>query len=166
MNRTRRGHWFSTPREAAELVNCSKGTRKPLLEGFPARILDGNHLGKSHHRLKVLQATAAGALPGHSLVLLDPERMIIEDVVCCEDAHAQERTMLVDVLPSIARGDLLIDDRNFCTLGFLFAVMDRGAYFITRQHGKNALDAGDEAAIRGPNGDRSRVPSRRRAAQS
>lgn len=123
-------------REAAELVNCSKGTRKPLLEGFPARILDGNHLGKSHHRLKVLQATAAGALPGHSLVLLDPERMIIEDVVCCEDAHAQERTMLVDVLPSIARGDLLIDDRNFCTLGFLFAVMDRGAYFITRQHGR------------------------------
>ena len=33
-------------------------------------------------------------------------------------------------------GDLLIDDRNFCTLGFLFAVMDRGAYFITRQHGR------------------------------
>jgi Transposase DDE domain len=125
-----------TAREARELVDRSKGTRKPLLKGYRVRILDGNHLGKSHHRLEVLRDTAAGALPGQTLVLLDPERMIIDDVLCCEDGHAQERSLLTELLPSIAPGDLVIDDRNFCTLGFLFALMYRKAYFITRQHGR------------------------------
>ena len=86
--------------------------------------------------LKVLRKTAAGALPGHSLVLLDPQRMVIDDVVCCEDGHAQERSLLKDLLPSIRKRDLLIDDRNFCTLGFLAALMEKKAFFITRQHGR------------------------------
>jgi len=100
------------------------------------RILDGNHLSGSDHRLKVLRGTAAGALPGQTLVLLDPQRMLIEDVIPCEDGHTQERALLDQVLPSIRKGDLLIDDRNFCTLGFLFALKQRKAYFITRQHGR------------------------------
>ena len=62
--------------------------------------------------------------------------MIIDDVLCCEDGHAQERSLLRELLPSIARGDLIIDDRNFCTLAFLFALMHLKAYFITRQHGR------------------------------
>jgi hypothetical protein len=70
------------------------------------------------------------------LVLLDAQRMVIEDVIPCEDAHAQERSLLTAVLPTIGPRDLLIDDRNFCTLRFLFAVAARGAYFITRQHGR------------------------------
>jgi hypothetical protein len=123
-------------REARELVDRSKGTRKSLLKGYRARILDGNHLGKTDHRLEVLRGTAAGALPGQTLALLDPERMIIDDVLCCEDGHAQERSLLRELLPSIARGDLIIDDRNFCTLTFLFALMHLKAYFITRQHGR------------------------------
>lgn len=119
-----------------DLIDHCKGARKPLLKGYRVRILDGNHLGKTHHRLEVLRNTAAGALPGHSLVLLDPQRMVIEDVVCCEDGHAQERTLLKDLLPSIHKNDLIIDDRNFCTLGFLFALKEKKAFFITRQHGR------------------------------
>ena len=42
--------------------------------------------------------------------------------------------LLDQVLPSIRKGDVLIDDRNFCTLGFLFALKRQKAYFITRQH--------------------------------
>jgi Transposase DDE domain len=122
--------------EARELVDRCKGSRKPLLKGYRVRILDGNHLGKTDHRLEVLRDTAAGALPGQTLALLDPERMIIDDVLCCEDGHAQERSLLTQLLPSIASGDLIIDDRNFCTLAFLFALTHRKAYFITRQHGR------------------------------
>lgn len=120
----------------ADLIDRSHGRRKPLLQGYRVRILDGNHLGKTEHRLKVLRTTAAGALPGQTLVMLDPERMLIDDVVFCEDGHAQERSLLDQVLPGIQPRDLIIDDRNFCTLGFLFGLMARKACFITRQHGR------------------------------
>jgi hypothetical protein len=119
-----------------ELVDRLNGRRKPLLAGYRVRILDGNHLGKTEHRLKVLRGTAAGALPGQALVLLDAERMVIDDVVPCEDGHTQERALLDQILPAIQRRDLLIDDRNFCTLSFLFGLKRRKASFITRQHGR------------------------------
>jgi IS4 transposase len=123
-----------TAADVRELIDRCKGARKPLLKGFRTRILDGNHLGKTEHRLDVLRGTSAGALPGQTLVVLDPERMLIEDVVCCEDGHAQERSLLDQL--EIQRRDLLIDDRNFCTLMFLFWIMHRKAYFVTRQHGR------------------------------
>jgi hypothetical protein len=125
-----------TAKEVSELIDGTKGCCDSLLKGYRVRILDGNHLAKTEHHLGVLRHTAAGALPGHSLVLLDPKRMVIEDVIPCEDGHAQERSLLTQVLPTIRHCDLLIDDRNFCTLAFLFAVMERGAYFISRQHGR------------------------------
>ena len=131
-----------TAREVQKLVDCTKGCRKPLLNGYRVRILDGNHLGKTDHRLKVLRGTSAGALPGHSLVVLDPQRMVIEDVVCCEDGHAQERTLLDEI--QVERGDLLIDDRNFCTLRFLFRIRLQKAYFITRQHGRMPWEAAEK----------------------
>jgi hypothetical protein len=119
-----------------ELIDHAKGCRQPLWEGYRVLIRDGNHLGKTDHRLGVLRGTSAGALPGQSLVLLDPQHMVIRDVICCEDGHAQERSMLDQVLPVIKARDVVIDDRNFCTLAFLFGLMHREAYFITRQHGR------------------------------
>jgi hypothetical protein len=62
--------------------------------------------------------------------------MIIEDVILCEDGHAQERSLLDQVLPIIQPGDLVIDDRNFCTISFLFGIAKRKARFLTRQHGR------------------------------
>ena len=98
----RREHSYSIPRQASKLIDHCKGDcRKPLLKGYRTRILDGNHLGKTQHRLGVLRGTAAGALPGQTLVLLDPERMMIADVICCEDGHAQERSLWRELLPNI-----------------------------------------------------------------
>lgn len=37
---------------------------KPLLRGFPVRILDGNHLAATEHRIEELRDIAAGPLPG------------------------------------------------------------------------------------------------------
>jgi hypothetical protein len=125
-----------TAQQASELINRCKGLRPPLLKGYRTRILDGNHLGKTNHRLSVLRNTAAGALPGQSLVLLDPQRMVIDDVVLCEDGHAQERSLLNQVIPLLEPNDLLIADRNFGMLGFLFGIMARGARFIIREHGR------------------------------
>src|SRR5438067_9976786 len=105
------------------------------LEGYRVRILDGNHLPGTEHRIKPLRFTRAGALPGHALVVLDPQRMLITDVVLCEDGHAQERSMTEAILELVRPGDLWIKDRNFCTTGFLFGIVGRGGSFVTRQHG-------------------------------
>jgi Transposase DDE domain len=125
-----------TAERVGKLIHLSRGARASLLKGYKTRILDGNHLGGTDHRLKVLRGTAAGALPGQTLVLLDPQRMLIEDVIPCENGHTQERALLDQVLPCIRKGDLLIDDRNFCTLGFLFGLKRQKACFITRQHAR------------------------------
>jgi hypothetical protein len=121
---------------ARRLIQRCRRKVKPLLPGYRVRILDGNHLGKTHHRLGVLRKTKAGALPGQSLVLLDPQAKLIDKIVCCEDGHAQERSLLDRVLEDIQKKDLVIDDRNFCTVWFLFALKNLKAFFITRQHGR------------------------------
>jgi IS4 transposase len=112
------------------------GGRRPLwLEGYRVRILDGSHLPGTEHRIKPLRFTRAAGLPGHSLVAFDPERMLVTDVVLCEDGHAQERSMTQDILEMVRPNDLWIKDRNFCTTGFLFGIASRGGSFVTRQHG-------------------------------
>lgn len=111
------------------------GGNDPWLEGYRVKVLDGSHLPGTEHRIKPLRFTRAGALPGHSLVVLDPERMLITDVVPCEDGHAQERSMTEAILEMVRPGDLWIKDRNFCTTAFLFGIARRGGSFVTRQHG-------------------------------
>jgi hypothetical protein len=125
-----------TAGRVGKLIHLSHGARASLLKGYKVRILDGNHLGGTDHRLKVLRDTSAGALPGQALVLLDPQRMLIEDVFPCENGHTQERALLDQVLPCIGKGEVLIDDRNFCTLKFVFGLKRQKACFITRQHGR------------------------------
>lgn len=122
--------------QVGDLIDSMKGRCKPLLKGYRARILDGNHIRGTHHRLKALRGTAAGALPGQTLALLDPERMLIDDIIPCEDGHAQERSLLDQVLPLIEPRDLVIADRNFCTLMFLLGIRSRRGSFVIRQHGR------------------------------
>jgi IS4 transposase len=109
------------------------GVRKPLA-GYRVRILDGNHLAATEHRLKELRGLREGALPGHALVVYDPEWMICTDILPCEDAYAQERAVLDQVLPLVGRADVWVGDRNFCTTGFLFGIAQRRAFFVIRQH--------------------------------
>jgi Transposase DDE domain len=108
--------------------------RKPLLSGYQTRIIDGNHLTSTEHRLKVLRRTRSGPLPGQTLAVLDADRMLIVDLFCSEDGEAQERRLFPEVIPSVEKGQLWIADRNFCTTRFLFGLARRGACFIIRQH--------------------------------
>jgi IS4 transposase len=110
------------------------GRAPDLLEGYRVKILDGNALAGTDHRIKELRQMTAAALPGKSLVVLDPALGLAIDVIPCEDGHAQERSLFSDVLPTVEKRDLWIEDRNFCTLGFLFGVAQRGGYFLVREH--------------------------------
>ena len=122
-------------RQLGLVIRRMKGTAPELLPGYQVRLLDGNHLSGTEHRIEELRSMRADALPGQALVVLDPELMLAVDVVPCEDGHAQERSLLADVLTMVEPGDLWIKDRNFCTTKFLFGIARRGSHFLVRQHG-------------------------------
>lgn len=104
------------------------------MSGYKVRILDGNCLEKTDHRLEVLRKIAAGALPGKSLVVLDPELRLAINVFACEDGHAQERSLFNEVLKTVKQGELWIADRNMCTASFLLGLHRSGANFVIREH--------------------------------
>jgi hypothetical protein len=123
-----------TAEPLVEIVTALGPTRKAQLTGYRTRIIDGNHLTSTDHRLKVLRTTNSGPLPGQVLAVLDPDRMLIVDLFPCADGEAQERRTLPEVIPSARERDLWIADRNFCTTGFLFGLARRKACFLIRQH--------------------------------
>jgi IS4 transposase len=124
----------TTARRLEPVIAAMDGGRSPLLPGYRVKILDGNHLASTEHRIEELRTLRAGALPGQALVVLDPRTMLATDVVLCEDGHAQERSLLDRVLPLVAARDVWVDDRNFCTTDFPFGIAARQAFFVTRQH--------------------------------
>jgi len=104
--------------------------------GYQVKILDGNHLSATEHRLAVLRGTWAAPLPGQILAVLDPQRMLVQDVFLCQDGHANERSLLDQVLLTVQPCDLWIADRNFSTAGFLTDLDLHQATFVIRQHGQ------------------------------
>ena len=99
------------------------------------RILDGNHLSATEHRLEPLRIIWDAPLPGRALVVMEQETGLSTDVFLTPDGHANERTLLDDVLQTVRERDVWMADRNFCTLKFLFQIARKSAFFIIRQHG-------------------------------
>ena len=103
-----------TAAQLGQIVADVQGVCRPWLPGYRVKVLDGNCIEATEHRLKVLRTTAAGPRPGKALVVYDPAVEMAIDVFPCEDGHAQERALLGEVVPTIQAGDLWILDRNFC----------------------------------------------------
>ena len=116
------------------------GVRTPLLPPYNVRILDGNHFAATEHRLLETRGETAAPLPGQALAVLDPDLRLAIDVFPCEDGHAQERSLLDQVLPTVRLNDLWIADRNFCTLGFLLGIAGRKGRFIIRHHASMPME--------------------------
>ena len=124
----------STALDLATIIQQVGGGPPELLPGYRIRILDGNGLGATEHRLSVLLDTRAGPLPGKSLVVLEPALGLATDIFPCEDGHAQERSLLPEVLETVEADDLWIGDRNFCITEFIFNIESKQAFFLVRQH--------------------------------
>jgi IS4 transposase len=118
----------------------------PSVPGWRVRILDGNHLPASEKRLTVLREQRGAALPGHALVVYEPDLGLVTDLVAIEDAHAQERSAMAPLLECAGPGELWLADRNFCTGTILPGWHQAGACFIVREHASN----GPQLAGRGP----------------
>ena len=106
----------------------------PLWPGYRVRVLDGNHLAGTQHRILELRRFRAAVLPGQALVFYDPQWDLMTDVIPCEDAYAQERSLLTQALSCIGAQDCILADRNVCTAGFLCGIRSQGACFVIRQH--------------------------------
>ena len=117
------------------VIDAMNGGRQEWLPGYRVRILDGNHLPRLRAPDQGVADDAAARLPGHSLVVLDPRLMLATDVILCEDGHAQERSLLGQVLEIVQpKGTFWVADRNFCTTDFLFGIAARGGFFAIRQY--------------------------------
>lgn len=121
---------------AAALLHALGAVQPPWLAGYHTKILDGNHLEATEHRIAELRTTSAAPLPGKGLVILDQPTRTVTDILLTEDGQAQERSLLADVLGRVESRDLWIADRNICTLNFLLGVAAKNAFFVIRQHGQ------------------------------
>jgi hypothetical protein len=119
------------------------------LRGFEVRIVDGNHLQGTHHRLKELRRVGDAALPGHTLSVLNPQRQMIEKVIVCCDGHANQKPLFGRLLGEVERGQCWIADRDFSTRTFLFGIADRSAYFVVRHHQALGVEPLDDASRMG-----------------
>jgi IS4 transposase len=130
---------------ATQLVRHTVGRLQPVLAqlggllpepiaGYRMRILDGNHLAATQHRLAETRDQSAAPLPGQSLVVYEPAWQMATDLILCQDGHAQERSLLGQVLDKVQAKDLWLADRNFCVKHFLCDLARRQAFFLVREH--------------------------------
>lgn len=117
---------------ARRLIRAAGGLLPEPIPGYPARIIDGNVLTGTEHRIEPLRATWSAGLPGMSLAVYEPASGLITDLILQEDAHTQERA-LFDRIP-IESEALYIADRNFCVRSLLFRMARAGASFLVRWH--------------------------------
>jgi IS4 transposase len=121
---------------AVEVQREIGGVQRNLLPGYAMRILDGNHLAGTEHRIKETRTLKAAPLPGKSLVVFDPRYNCVRDFIPIEDGHAQELSELDSVLETLEANELWIADRNFCTLKYMYSIENAGSCFIVRHHKK------------------------------
>jgi hypothetical protein len=121
-----------TAGRARALISAAEGLLPEPVPGYAARILDGNILTGTDHRISELRSTRSGALPGMSLAIYEPVSSLVLDVILEENAHTQERALLDQV--RIEPGQLWIMDRNFCVRTFLFRIQRADAFFLVRWH--------------------------------
>jgi hypothetical protein len=121
---------------AAPVVKALQASHPRWWPGSQIKVLDGNHLASTDHRLKAWRGTWAAPLPGQALVGLDQQRLLITDVCLSEDGHAQERSLIAQGLQHVGEDQRWLEDRHLCTLGLLCGMARRGAAFVVRQHGQ------------------------------
>src|SRR5919107_44182 len=139
VNRTEPAILRALVRGSAERLRpiAAEWSRGPSLPGWQLRVLDGNHLPASEKRLAPLRGHRGAALPGHTLVVYDPDGGLVTDILPCEDAHQSERAAVAPLLDGAEPGQLWIADRQFCTRTILLGWQAARAGFLVREHGRH-----------------------------
>ena len=101
---------------ASGVLGKMKVVNAPWVKGLRAKVLDGNSITASEHRIEVLRTIWDAPLPGRTLVVWDQSTGLVSDLFLSECGHASERSLLGEVLETVEKHDLWIMDRHFCTL--------------------------------------------------
>jgi hypothetical protein len=118
------------------------GASAPLVPGYRVKVLDGNHLRRTERRIGELRELNVAPWPGHAIVVLDPRLRLAIDVFPCEDAHAQERTLLPSMLETVEEGALWIGARLAEV-----AIIERTADHYRPSGRSDARSAGGRSAV-------------------
>lgn len=102
--------------------------------GLKLKILDGNYLAGTDHRLKPIRQRGAAALPGMAVVIQDHGTRLVTDVLVQPDAYTNERALIGRLLPRFGIHDVVVADRNFCVEEFLEGLTHQEAFFVIRHH--------------------------------
>jgi hypothetical protein len=116
------------------LMQAAGCTLYPGWRGYRVRIIDGTDTEGTEHRLGVLRGIKAAGLPARFVVEYDLATGLCTRVVASEDAYASERVLVQDILSEAKPNDLFVDDRFYCTTKCFTPVINRGAYFLVREH--------------------------------
>lgn len=127
-----------TARRLHEVAHCWPG-RPELVAGLRLQQLDGNHLAGTEHRIHELRGHGAAALPGMALVVRDDRTGLLTELIACEDAYAQERSLIPRVLDRVGPGQLWVADRNFAVEALLTGIAQRQSFYVTRYHAGTKL---------------------------
>jgi IS4 transposase len=123
-----------TAQDLQQIIQNMGGEQPNPCPGYELRIVDGNCIAGTDHRLDAIRLFAAKALPGKMLVVLDPISKLVVDIFPIEDGHAQERSRFNEVLAVVQPNQIWTGDRNFCTAEFLTTIANKEAFFVIRQH--------------------------------
>jgi IS4 transposase len=102
--------------------------------GLRLKQLDGNYLAGTDRRLGELRGHGAAALPGLALVVRDDRTGLLTDLVACEDAYAQERSLVGRVVERVGPGELWVADRNFAVDALFEGIGSRESFYVIRYH--------------------------------
>lgn len=131
---------------------------KPHPQPFPGlklKIVDGNYLAGTDHRLQPTRNRGAAALPGMAVVVQDHGTGLITNVCLQSDAYTNERALFTRLLPLFKADEIVVGDRNFCVEHFLAELTHQNSYFVIRHHAGTALNHPSEEHFcgKGPTGD-------------
>jgi hypothetical protein len=116
------------------IAQLGDALRPEPVPGLRLKTVDGNFLAGTEHRLKELRGCGAAALPGMSVVLRDDRTGLLQQALLREDAYTNERALSEQVLAWLSRDDLLLADRNYCTVDLIAALVSKKAFFLFRHH--------------------------------
>src|SRR5262245_61919596 len=121
--------------DAAEVMAAwPRALRPDPVPGLRLRTVGGNFLAGTQHRLKGLRGCGAAALPGMSIVLRDDRTGLLAHALLREDAYTNERSLCGPLLAWVCADDLLLADRNYCTLDLIGPVAGKKAFYLIRHH--------------------------------
>jgi hypothetical protein len=117
---------------ASVIAHLPGATRPDPVAGLRLKTVDGNYLAGTERRLKGLRGSGAAALPGMSVVLRDDRTGLLSEALLRQDAYTNERALSEQILAWLSADDLLLGDRNYCTLDLFRGVILRQAFFLIR----------------------------------